>query len=84
MHHTPATPAGKPGTLSTYRLDLAEQRALSIRLHCAASPLNNAPQILAQPCRPDQATRFVSHEAAAVAHAHYLPHTPVEIVRVDA
>lgn len=81
---TTATRSVPRAKISTYRLDLAEQRALSIRLHCAASPLNNAPQILAQPCRPDQATRFVSHEAAAVAHAHYLPHTPVEIVRVDA
>lgn len=69
---------------STYRLQLAEQRALSIRLHCQPASPGESPRILAVPCLPEHASRFTTYEAAAVVHARYLPHTPVEIVRVDA
>ena len=85
MHQpTPATPGGRTGSLSTYRLELAEQRALSIRLHCQPASPGESPRIVAVHCLPQQASRFNSFEAAAAVHARYLPHTPVEIVRVDA
>lgn len=73
-----------PTAPSTYRIELAEHRALSIRLHCAPAPIHQAPQIIAEPCLHEQATRFVSYEAAAIVHARYFPRTAVEIVRVDA
>lgn len=81
MQPQTATPRPTPG--STYRLDHADSR-LSIRLHCEPSPIGGDLRIVPQLSLPQKASRFVDREAAELVAATYLPHTPVEIVRVDA
>ena len=77
MHQNPVTPG------STYRLDHADSR-LSIRLHCEPAPIGGGLRIVPQLSLAHRASRFVNREAAELVAATYLPHTPVEIVRVDA
>lgn len=73
--------AATPG--STYRLEHADSK-LSIRLHCEPSPIGGALRIVPQLSRAAKTSRFVNREAAELVAATYLPHTAVEIVRVDA
>lgn len=77
MHQHPATPC------STYRLDHADSQ-LSIRLHCEPAPIGGGLRIVPQLSLANRASRFVNREAAELVAATYLPHTAVEIVRVDA
>lgn len=82
MQLTPATPA-QPGRNSTWRLEHCHS-SLCIRLHCEPTPAHERPRIVPQLTRADRANRFISREVAELIAATYLPHTPVEIVRVDA
>jgi hypothetical protein len=73
----PATPG------STYRIEHADSK-LSIRLHCEPAPIGNGLRIVPQLSQAHRASRFITRDAAELVAATYLPHTPVEIVRVDA
>ncbi len=80
MNALSAVPAHK---ISTYRLEHCES-GLCIRLHCEPTLFGDGLRIVPQLSRADKASRFPAYDAAAIAANHYLPHTPVEIVRVDA
>lgn len=70
-------------TLSHYRLELCDC-SLSIRLHCEPAVTGESPKIVARPCARERGDRYTRREVAELIAATYLPHTPVEIVRVDA
>lgn len=74
MHHP---------TSSIYRLEHADSQ-LCIRLHCEPSPFGGHLRIVPKLSLANRASRFVNREDAELVAATYLPHTAVEIVRVDA
>jgi hypothetical protein len=82
MQTAPAATPAPRGIQSTYRLEHCESR-LCIRLHCEPALTGDTPRIVPQLARADRASRFPDHDAAALIAATYLPHLPVEIVRVD-
>lgn len=60
------------------------QTKLCIRLHCEPTPAGDALRIVPRLSERAHASPFPSHEAAAVAFAHYLGGCAMDIVRVDA
>lgn len=79
MHPTTATPPRN----SEYRLEHCET-GLCIRLHSEPALTGDSPRIVPQLVRAKDAMRIVARDAAELIAARYLPHIPVEIVRVDA
>lgn len=80
MHQT--TQAA-PGIDSTWRLEHCEHQ-LPIRLFSPAQPVGEPLRIIPRLCKPKDATRFVSRDAAALVASRFFPTVPVEIARVDA
>lgn len=80
MHDTTTitTPAAATGS---YRIEFWRSGSC-IRLHCNPAAAGTAPDIVAVRCKPEQASRFGSLEAAQAAAARYLPGEALAFVPV--